>query len=446
MTEAGTTIFHAAAVRDAAGVNFRPGAIAVRAGCILAAGAPHHVDAVAGENCRVVEMRDRLILPALVNAHAHLDLTSIGPRPFGGDFVAWLRDVVQRRPTTAEQITAAVHAGLKQSHEAGVGVVGDIAGTVEAVRARLNCPGPGVAPGGVSFLECFGLGRRQTAGFIDLIAKIRQLGSPTDGASLERHSGGGGPVFLGIQPHAPYSAGLGLYNAAGRLAEDRGLRLSTHLAESPSELEFIRDAAGPLADLLHGIGKWDDTLKPTGLHPVDWLEPELRRGIWLAAHCNCVEPEHIQTLVHTRTSVAYCPRASAYFGFPPQSGGGGGAAHGGEPSVHPYLKMLDAGVNVCLGTDSILCQPPDEPQPLGILPQMRFLYRRDGTDPGVLLTMATINGLRALDLDEALATLRPGTPTNLIAVQIDEDNPADPLAQALENNNLAEVVDERGCH
>jgi cytosine/adenosine deaminase-related metal-dependent hydrolase len=102
--------------------------------------------------------------------------------------------------------------------------------------------------------------------------------------------------------------------------------------------------------------------------------------------------------------------------------------------------MLAAGVNVCLGTDSILCQPPNEPQPLGILPQMRFLYRRDKTDPDVLLRMATVNGLRAMGLDENLATLQAGAPARLIAVKIDPHEATDPLVQVLLNDSIVEPV------
>ncbi len=91
-------------------------------------------------------------------------------------------------------------------------------------------------------------------------------------------------------------------------------------------------------------------------------------------------------------SIAYCPIASEYFG------------HRG----HRYRELLARGVNVCLGTDSMLCQPPDEPQPHGILAQMRRLLERDDVAPGLLLAMATVNGAKALGLPAGTATLRPG--------------------------------------
>src|SRR5690606_17270088 len=129
-------------------------------------------------------------------------------------------------------------------------------------------------------------------------------------------------------------------------------------------------------------------------HPIDRLAPRLREQPWLLAHCNEVQDTHITLLAECGASVAYCPIASEYFGHP----------HRG---VHRYRDMLDADVNVCLGTDSIVCQPAGEPQPLGIFAQMRRLHRRDGTDPATLLAMATINGIKALDLLEKNATFHP---------------------------------------
>jgi cytosine/adenosine deaminase-related metal-dependent hydrolase len=105
---------------------------------------------------------------------------------------------------------------------------------------------------------------------------------------------------------------------------------------------------------------------------------------------------------------------------------------------HRYREMLAAGVNVCLGTDSILCQPAGEPQPLGILAQMRHLYRRDQADPEMLLKMATIHGIRGLGFDREHgllnATLKSGAPAKLLAVRIDPADSTDPLTQALGNN------------
>jgi len=90
--------------------------------------------------------------------------------------------------------------------------------------------------------------------------------------------------------------------------------------------------------------------------------------------------------------------------------------------------MLEAGVNVCLGTDSIVCHGT-----LSILDEMRHLHRRDGTDPELLLAMATWRGMRALGFEERNGTLGRDAAPGLIALDLrDRGKPdaSDPLAAA----------------
>ncbi len=428
-------MIEAGAVRDALGVNHRPGAIAIDdQGSIIAAGSVDHVKPLATTHTRVLSLPDQLVMPALVNAHAHLDLSFLGPQAYDGNFVGWLSRITELRlgGQSVDCITQSVHDGLRQSYEQGVGYVGDVAGSVHAVMAR---DVSSVKFPGVSYLECFGVGRGQVDGFIRLQRALAEL------PRSPKH------FKVGLSPHAPYTAGLALYLAVTRLAEEKGYPLCTHLAESPAEIEFVRDLKGLFVDRRKQLGKWDDTLAPTGQHPIDWLQPALRRTPWLVAHANFADENHLRPLAFSHTSVVYCPRASDYFGFPTGAGGGGGG-------VHPYRAMLQAGVNVCLGTDSILCQPPAsiEPQPMSMLAQMRYLYQRDQTEPDLLLRMATVNGLQALGLPSCYATLQPGTPgspgapgspgcpARLIQVRFDVSNSADPLQQVLMNRELVQPM------
>jgi len=410
-------VYRTAAVRDALGTNARPGIVALHKGRITAAGSPDQ--AIDLDDAQIVNLPKTLLLPVFVNTHAHLDLTLIQPQPYAGNFTQWLRAVMTDVPAHNHRIEQALQQGMNLSHQAGVGYLGDITHSPTAINARKRI---GILPG-ISYFECFGIGSRQD----DAISRLKH-----DITNLLTTSQSGN-VAIGIQPHAPYSAGLEFYHAAAELAAGFGCRLSTHLAETPEEILFVRDAKGPLADLLRNLGKWDDSLQPSGLHPIEWLEPVLKHAPWLLAHCNYTDDQHIEILARHAASVAYCPIASDYFGH-----------HQPDKGIfHRYQDMLNAGVNVSLGTDSIICQQPDEPQPLGIGPQIRHLYRRDRTDPIKLLEMATLNGMRALGLPIDLASLQPGTPAVFIGVDIDPDNPSDPLTQALRNNEPMRIIDCR---
>lgn len=412
MDDVKTVMYEASAILDAAGLSFRPGSLAVRGGRIVAAGSPAWVRGATGGDVVVRILRGRLLLPSMVNAHAHLDLTSIGARSYGGDFVKWVRMIQQLRPRDDQQAAAAVHQGAAHSFEAGVCAVGDIAGSLEPKAAVRALGATNLF--GVSFAELLGMGGAA------LRSQLERL------ASFNGHFTVGG-VRSGLQPHAPYSSGPGLYNAATALAERFDLPLCTHLSELGEEQAFVARAVGPLRTLLETLGRWSDDYRMfygQGQHPIDWMVPYLRRRPWLLAHCNYVEDRHIKLLATSGASVAYCPIASDYFG------------HRG----HRYRDLMAAGVNVCLGTDSVVCQPSGEHQPLGILGQMRYLFRRDGTDPVKLLAMATINGGKALGLVARSATLQPGSPASIISVPFDDDDPTDPLTQVLKNRYPVQLL------
>ena len=393
-------IYVAAAIVDTALGLARPGAVAVRNGRIVASGPTGQVRDTVDRWENVVRLDDALILPGMVNAHVHLDLTGIGPQPFDDDFPRWLGTVTEARPVGADAIARTVTDAVDQCRDAGVGGVGDIAYDPAAVSARCQTQLPGV-----SFLECFGPGRFARDGIDKLNDRLSALPLTQD------------QVRVGISPHAPYTADRAVYDHVTALCCQHGYPLTTHLAESPQEEQFTRRATGMFVEHLQRMNWWDDAITPTGLHPVEWLEPCLQRARWLVAHCNYVDDDHIDTLARCGATVAYCPVASDYFG------------HRG----HRYRDMLAGGVNVCLGTDSIVCQPADEPQPLGLLAQMRHLYRRDRTEPAQLLAMATVNGCKALGLAAHHATLQAGAPARLYSVRFDPTDRRDPLTQVLEN-------------
>jgi cytosine/adenosine deaminase-related metal-dependent hydrolase len=384
-------LVHAARIVDGRGGPRGPGAILLEGGRLVAAGTPSAVGRPA--DAEVLEVPDAVVMPALVNAHCHLDLTDVRIPAYDGDFTAWIDQVRRQRPVEAAAVAAAVRRGVGLCRDGGTALVGDIAGSGSLEPAR-ELAGTGMA--GVSFLEVIGIGRGEPAA-LDALAAF---------AGLE---GSSGALRLGVSPHAPYSCGLAVYRAAAGL----DLPVATHLAETREELRFVSDAEGPLADFIHRLGLWDDSIGARHVHPVEYLAEVLAAAPVLAAHLNHIEDRHLPLLAECRTTVAYCPRASAYFGHPP----------------HRYRAMIEAGVNVALGTDGFMCL--DTPDRVSALDEMRLLYRRDGTDPVTLLRMATVAGAVGLGLEPGLVTLEPGPILGLIAAPFDRASAWDPVRQVL---------------
>ena len=441
--------FDALGVVDGVGAAFSPGSVLIRradrVSSVLAVGrtgdvARHEAGGRAGmgagrgggDEVGVVRRPSSILTPGFVNTHAHLDLTHIGPRPFDpeGGFVGWIDMVRRGRLVDPQSIAASVRRGIDLSLAAGVVAVGDIGG---AAGGRPNLTpwrtlrASGLA--GVSFLEFFGIGSTQD-----------RAGAAVDQELAEaRRETGNEPcgVRLGLQPHAPNTVGSRLFRRSVELAKAHGLPLATHLAETMEEREFVARGTGPQRDLLERLGIWDDVILTDlgrGLAPAEHLEPVLREAgraarPFLVAHMNDADDRAIEILAASRTRVAYCPRASAYFGAERVFG------------PHRYREMMGAGVLVALGTDSIINLPKESAGSagIGILDEMRFLHARGGTDARALLQMGTVNGATALGLDHSGFEFGAGNPIEgLVAVRVVEENQDPP--RAVDERDLAEFL------
>jgi cytosine/adenosine deaminase-related metal-dependent hydrolase len=367
-----------------------------------------------------------LLLPGLVNAHTHLDLTVIGPRPVDRamPFAAWLADIRDRRPTEPEAIAASVALGVRCCRDGGVVAVGDIAG---AVRGAPSWPAVHALQDsellGVSFLEFFAIGAGQAR-------RLEQLQ-----AGLAEHSAHTADVALGLQPHAPYSVGPAGYETAADLARTLGLPLMTHAAESPDERELIAHARGPQRELLASLGLWTDDLLSVfgqGLSPVEHLYRAVGHAPLAVVHVNDADETDLALIAQAGWSVVYCPRASDAFAAPARFG------------PHQYRRMLELGIPVALGTDSIVSLPAGTDR-LSTFDEMRHLFRRDGTDPLVLLAMATTNGARALGMDPSGFTLGVGAqPAGITAVEVLGTSPPAPVSTGNGHGALAKSLASNG--
>ena len=181
----------------------------------------------------------------------------------------------------------------------------------------------------------------------------------------------------------------------------------------PRNSSFCKLAKDPLRRFLEDLGAWDPEWEAIGPSPADSIRRgDLRRADWIVAHGNYLDPDEFWQFRPEaapdgqRVAIAYCPRTHARFGHSP----------------HPYRAMLDRGIIVCLGTDSLASSPT-----LSILDEARFLHRRDGSARGeLLLTMATLFGAWALRSEHLTGSIKPGKSADLAVIKLPDRVDEDP--------------------
>lgn len=332
-----------------------------------------------------IDYGDAVILPAFVNAHTHLELSDLAGRvPPDCDFMGWLRRLMTHlaTPPARDALEASVRRGVGESLSHGVLTIADITRYPHWTRGVLAA-----SPlRSVSFGEVIAIGARR-----------KFLSERLDSAA--RSDVVAETLRIGVSPHAPYTVEPEALRACAARARQSGLPLTVHLLESPDELEFCRSSAGPLAEYLREIGVWDDHIPASGCTPVELMD---RTGILgpstLLAHVNYATGDDMARIASSGASVVYCPRTHAAFGHAP----------------HPFRQMLAAGINVCVGTDSLASNPS-----LSILDELRFLRRRDPTfSTDELLRMGTTRGAIALGWSDRTPFPRTGAEASFVVVPL----------------------------
>ena len=165
------------------------------------------------------------ILPGLVNAHTHIDLTGMrGLAPPSPDFPDWLQQVIaHRRARPADEIADDIREGLTESLRTGTTLIGDISSEGASWDALSVAPLRAVV-----FREMLGLPKDRAERTWE--AAQQWLGACTPTATCRP----------GLSPHAPYSARVSLIKAAAQ----SGLPVTIHLAETAAERELLVTTPG----------------------------------------------------------------------------------------------------------------------------------------------------------------------------------------------------------
>lgn len=323
------------------------------------------------------DLSHHIVMPGLVNAHTHVSMNLLKGLADDLKLLSWLQDHIW--PAEAAVISPEFVRD------------GALLAMAELIRGGVTCFND-------NYFYMKDLAEvADTVGMRAVLAeaffKFSTPWSPSSDASFARTEAliafckGSSTVMPAIFPHAPYSTDIPLLEKISVFAEKHDLLIHTHLLESQMEI--------------------DESLKEYGKRPIPlWKELGLINEKTIAVHMTHVDDADLDIIRKARSSVVHCPESNMKL----------------ASGVCPVQKMLDLGINVAIGTDGAASN-----NDLDLFGEMRsaaFLSKVSTDNPESLkaetvLQMATMNGAKALHLENKIGSLKVGKIADVIAIDMD---------------------------
>jgi cytosine/adenosine deaminase-related metal-dependent hydrolase len=392
-----TTTYHARWVLPITEPAIENGSVSAEHGRITYVGARRD----AGHS---VDLGDAILLPGLVNAHCHLELTAMRGFLEDLDFRRWILRLTsaKRAAMTLESLLDSARAGLEEGMASGITTYADTCDSGVVIDAMREY---GVR--GIMYQELFGPDPSQCGASIgDFSAKLERLRPKASDL-----------IRVGISPHAPYTVSDDLFRASAALAAREKLPMAIHIAESEVESQLIVDGKGTFADGLRSRGI---DVQARAASPVALLA---RLGVLeqrpLLIHCIRVDADDLDLIASNRSRVAHCPISNAKLG------------HG----IAPLLEVLSAGIDVGIGSDSMASNNRMDllgEARVALLMQRARIGTHEALSAADVLELVTMGGACALGLADEIGSLEVGKSADLAAFEIGSATPTyDPAVAAV---------------
>lgn len=329
----------------------------------------------------VLDLSDHVLMPGFVNAHCHLGLTALEKKLSPAQsFVDWVRALIPLNSALDnESRVRGIHAGAEEMKRSGVTALGDYIADSELLPVMDE-----LGFRSVLFLETIGFHSEKALALCKNLEEVLERGVSSP---LSR---------LGLAPHAPYSVSPNLFRLLAQLAEKYHCPVSCHVAEIKEESRFLVLGDDSLEELLKERSAWDPKWQPPYKSPMQYLSSLGVLHRLVAVHCNFVSDD-LDIMKEKKVRPVFCPRSTEWFG---------------RTQFMPVRELLDRGVGVALGTDSLASNDS-----LNFLDELRTA---DKLLPDVsrreILAMATLAGGEALGLQ--CGTLAPGQKADLIGFRV----------------------------
>jgi 5-methylthioadenosine/S-adenosylhomocysteine deaminase len=352
------------------------GAVAISAGKIVGVGPRAEIlDAFCSQ--KIIDDPTAIILPGLVNTHAHAAMTLFRGSADDRDLGQFLNTVwdLEKKYVSPDAVKIGALVGLGEMALSGVTACADMYWHPDSTVAAATDIGIRIATGAI-YIDFEGVDEH--------VNWESRIAAGIEFIQRHQHNAMVTPLLC---PHAVYSASMDQLAELGELAKRLDVGIHIHAAEAAHEVNLVKDK--------------------TGLSPVRALQATgiLDAKSWLA-HAVHVDEEEIELLAATGTGVAHCPLSNMKL----------------ASGIAPVTQYLKAGVKLGLGTDG-----PSSSNDLNLWAAMRvagLLQKVSLSDPEAftaqeIVKTATIGGARVLSIDETTGSLEVGKGADVIMVTCD---------------------------
>ena len=356
---------------DAEGTQIEGGGVAIAGGRIAAVGPAEAINR--WRATRRVDARGGIIMPGLVNTHTHAAMTCFRGLADDMPLMDWLQDHIfpAESKLDEEKVYSASLLACAEMILSGTTTFCDMYLFEDAVARAATAAGVRAVIGEVLYdfpSPNYGDLERGFAYTEKLIDTWRD--DPL--------------ITVAVEPHSPYLCASDLLQRAADIARRHAIPLVIHVSETRSEVEQMRQRYGrtPVGFLAeHGI-----------------LSPNL-----LACHCVILSEQDLQLLTEFDVKVAHNPESNMKL----------------ASGIAPVPEMLRRGICVGLGTDG--CASNNNLDLFLEMSTTAKLHKMNSQDPTVLdaatvLRMATIDGARALGIDQITGSLEQGKAADIIVI------------------------------
>jgi cytosine/adenosine deaminase-related metal-dependent hydrolase len=331
-----------------------------------------------------------ILSPGFVNCHCHLELSHMkGIIPEKTGMVDFLVQVIQQRGFDGDIIQKAIEDAESAMLENGIVAVGDICNTPNTVeqkkKGRLQYH---------NFIETMGFMEQTAAQRLEASRAVYEQFARLYRNPAESNS---------IVPHAPYSVSPALFQMITHLPGNH--LLTIHSQESGAEREFIEKGTGDFHRLYQALNIDISFYKPrsTGSLPA-YLSHFLPNQSLILVHNTNTNKEDLEFIANCEWPIAnlffcLCPNANTYIGNP-----------------LPNIDLLRAyKATIVVGTDSLASN-----HQLSVLAELQTIQQHFPTlEKRELLQWATLNGAKALELDDVIGSFETGKKPGVLLLKED---------------------------